>query len=135
MNRVLPLIDMPKVKEEYMRPPKRGFDYLKDVTRAIKDHLDKLTNAHNTATQQVGPSIASEDTIAISNYMHHITGTNTINTIKPPAFHSGPIALIADAGFSLGTGGNIAIAGGPYSVGQHVSLVYDDKLGMWYPSA
>ncbi len=135
MNKVIAPVQLPKVTAADLYPPKRGFPYLTQLKQTLEEHINKLTQAHNTATQQVGPPIASDTTIAVSNYMHHVTGTNAISTIKPSPGHSGPIALIADGAFSLTTGGNIAIAGGPYTAGQHVSLVYDDQMGMWFPSA
>ena len=133
MNKVIPPINLPIVRMEHLRPPMRGLNYLRDFTRAIKDHIDKLTTAANTATQGVGPAIASATTISVSNAMHHITGTNTINTITPSPGFSGGIDLIADGAFSLGTAGNIAIAKGPFGVGESVRLVWDDIQQMWYP--
>ena len=76
---------------------------------------------------------ASAATVQLSTAVTHVTGTNTITTLTPGTGFSGVAWLIADGAFSLGTGGNIALARGPYTVGQAVKVVYDSSTGMWYP--
>jgi hypothetical protein len=133
MNKVIKKLTLPKVEPRDLYPPKRGIDFLVKLRRAIEDHVNEMTDAHNTATQQVGPAIVAADTIAVSNAMHPITGAGTINTITPSPGFSGPIFLLAKGAFSLGATGNIAIAKGPFQAGEHISLAYNDLEGLWYP--
>ena len=133
MNKVIRLLELPKVKPEHLRPPHRGLHYFSDLTKALESRINELLTAHNTATQGVGPAITSAPTISVSNAIHPVSGTATVTTITASPGFSGPIYLLAKGAFSLGTGGNIAVAKGPFSAGEHVALVYNDLEGMWYP--
>lgn len=78
-------------------------------------------------------TVASDTSVNLSTAVTHVTGTNTITTITPGSGFSGVAWLIADDAFSLGTGGNIALARGPYTPGQAVKVVYDPTTATWYP--
>lgn len=78
-------------------------------------------------------TVASGASVNLSTAVTHVTGTSTVTTITPGPGFSGVAWLIADGAFSLGTGGNIALARGPYTVGQAVKMVYDPNTATWYP--
>jgi hypothetical protein len=103
-------------------------------SRYLNKKLNEFQEQSNTQVQGVGATIASTATITVSAAIHHITGANTITTINAPAGFSGPVHLLADGAFSLGIGGNINLARGPYSVGQVAILVYDPATAMWSPN-
>lgn len=80
---------------------------------------------------KVGAVLASAATIAPTHPIHHISGTAEITTITLPwTGFIGEITLIADAAFTLATGGNIAVALTAVA-NQAVDLVFDGTL--WYP--
>lgn len=87
----------------------------------------------NAINLQVGPAIASADTISPSSPAHHITGTATINTISVPAGWIGMWIFIPDGLYKLGTSGNIAIASNAV-VGRPMFMVYDAGTQLFYPS-
>lgn len=95
--------------------------------------LAPIVSQLNGQTQGIS-TLASAGTIAPSTTVTHITGVATISTITPPSGFSGLAWLIADGAFSLTTGGNIALARGPYTVGQVVTLIYDPATALWYPN-
>lgn len=103
-------------------------------SRYLNRKLNEFQEQSNTQVQGVGATIASSATITVSAAIHHVTGSDTITTINAPAGFSGPVHLLADGTFSLGTGGNINLARGPYSVGQVAIVVYDPATGMWSPN-
>lgn len=133
MNKVLTRIVMPNFHEKEMQPPERGRRFLSEFVKKAQEGFDTVMQVVNTGVQGVGPSIASADKIAVSNAIHHITGTATVNTITPSPGHSGPVFLVSDDGFSVGTGGNIGMAK-TYSAGQMAHLAFDDVKQMWYPA-
>jgi hypothetical protein len=109
--------------------------WARDFTLKGKGTLGDMTTQLNTQVQGIGQPLASANTITVSSAIHHVTGSAMINQINPAGNgFSGPIWLIADGGFTLGTGGNIALARGPFNVGQSVQLVYDPAIGSgtWY---
>lgn len=107
--------------------------YDRDLLDELRSHFREITNQLNSQVQTFGKPIMASPTISLSNALHHITGTATIETIKAPNGFSGPVWLIADAAFQLGTSGNIALAQGPFTVGQAVQVAFDNGTGKWYP--
>ena len=95
------------------------------VIDPVQTKVNGLTSGFSTAS--------SSSTVQLSTAVTHVTGTNTITNLTPGQGFSGVAWLIADGAFSLGTGGNIALARGPYTVGQAVKVIYDSSTGMWYP--
>lgn len=94
-----------------------------------------IQNNVNSFAAGVGAAIASTTTIAPTNAVHHITGTNAIATITVPAGFpdGGRLVLIPDAAFTFTTAGNIAkTATGVVSEAMY--LTYDRTAVKWYPS-
>jgi len=89
--------------------------------------------SHNANTEHVGPGLASATTISPSHPVHHVTGTAAIQTISLPPGMTGPLRIIPDAAFTLGTSGNIAKATTAI-VGQVLILTYDPETTKWYPN-
>lgn len=83
----------------------------------------------------VGPVLASDTTITITHPIHHVSGTAAINTIAPPyTGFVGTITLIADAAFTMATGGTSGSAIGTAVTAvasQALDMVYDGST--WYP--
>lgn len=77
----------------------------------------------------VGAILASSATITITSPIHHVSGTEQITTIVPPATgFLGNITLIADGAFTFATGGTApnAISTALTAVAsQCVDLVHD----------
>ena len=106
-----------------------------EQTRYLQTTLQNIKQQLNTQVQGVGSVLASAAAITISSAIHHVSGVATISTINAPTGFSGPIWLVADGAFAITTGGNIALARGPFTVGQVVMLVFDPAAGSgtWYP--
>jgi hypothetical protein len=98
----------------------------------VQQHMNTFRDQMNNITQGVDTQ-ASAGTVIISKAITHITGANTISTLTPPSDFGGVAWLIADGAFSITTGGNIALARGPYTVGQAVKLIFDPTTTTWYP--
>lgn len=85
-----------------------------------------------------GLDIAAASSISVTNMFHRITGSGTITTITPPAgwqnFALGPLVLYAVAGFSLATGGNVAVDLSVQPQGIAV-LFYSPTVGAWAGTA
>jgi hypothetical protein len=103
-------------------------------TRYLQTTIQNIKNQLNTQVQGVGAALASAATITISSAIHHVTGVAAISTINAPTGFSGPIWLVADGAFAITTGGNIALARGPFTVGQVVMIVFDPSTSLWYPA-
>lgn len=99
--------------------------------RQLAQWAQDVSNTVND--QQIGQAIASASTISPSYPIHHVTGTATIQTINMPAGMTGPLHLIPDGVWALGTSGNIAKASTAV-VGQVMHLHYDPTTSKWYPS-
>ena len=109
-------------------------EWVHTSTKYLNGRLNEFKEQLNTQVQGVGAVIPSAATITVSAAIHHVSGGATITTINAPSGFSGPVHLLSDGGFSLGTGGNINLARGPYSVGQLAIVVYDPATGMWSPN-
>lgn len=90
---------------------------------------------------ETGPALASATTVIwpINCSVAHVTGTTTIETIHllgmqaPTRIFAGPIMLIADAPFALGSTGNILPRhNNPRSVHEAITLYYDSGSTTWY---
>jgi hypothetical protein len=93
-----------------------------------------------TLAEYLGTAIAAAATIAPTSLVTHITGTAaTVNTITEPSgcrVSNGQVCeikLISDAGFLMGTGGNISVAKTTVT-GQMYVLAYDNNTSKWYPT-
>jgi hypothetical protein len=117
----------------------RDFRSFRDRVKAIFDvqnnynqqFFQNLVQAINNNAQNYGANIAAAATIHPTTFMHLVTGTATITTIVPPAGFNGQLALIAQAGFSTATGGNISRAV-TVAAGQFLMLVYLPPTSTWY---
>ena len=110
-----------------------GRKYDADLSIALSGYFRQVNAQLNSQVQGFGAAIASATTITLTNANHHITGTNAVKTINVPAAFSGPVFLVADGAFSLTTGGNIAVAAGPFTAGQLVVLSFDPAKNTWAP--
>ncbi len=103
---------------------------------AAKDFRLPSTARANFLNQGIGAALASGTTIAPTNFITHVTGTTTIQTITVPAAFSligGELVLIPDGLWSTGTSGNIAIATTGV-VSKALTMRYDPITAKWYPS-
>lgn len=104
-------------------------EYLSLLGKYHYDQFNTLIRGHNQNTQGLGDQIASADTIRITQPMHVITGTGTINTIIPPKGFNAMLMLFADNetnGFHLGPNGNIWIDA-PTPVQNYTIMCYTPK--------
>lgn len=83
----------------------------------------------------VGPVLASSATVTPTHPIHHVSGTESVTTIPPPfTGFVGTLTLIADAAFTMATGGTSGSAIGTavtMVASQAIDLVYDGTT--WYP--
>ena len=105
------------------------YRYLIEV-HAVTENLMKTIGV-NLTPNAWAPSVASAATIEPLAAIQPISGTTTVTTIN-----AGPGAtrftLLAEAGFALATGGNIAAAATvPIGTAVEVYLNHNDNL--WYP--
>jgi len=81
-------------------------------------------------------TIASSSTIAPTNSITFISGTNAIDTITVPSpisLGGGYITLIPTAAFTTTTAGNIALASTAVAY-KALTMFYDAGTTKWYPS-
>ncbi len=110
-------------------------DYFQQYSRSLKDYLERVARIVNTATQTQGADLPATADVRITNYQHRITGGGTItNIITMPNLNASHIALVSLDGFSLGTGGNIALAKTTVP-GQGVMVLWEPVSQLWYPVA
>lgn len=141
MNQPQPAFQLPRVPKlangtdfhSLQGAIKTAQQWMNQHTLYLQDYMGKIQQQVNSQVQSVGAALVSGATITISAPTHHITGTGTITMINPPSGFSGPIWLIADAGFSVNTGGNIAAAVN-VTINKHLCLVFDPTTALWYPS-
>lgn len=83
----------------------------------------------------VGPILASSNTIVPTHPIHHVSGTEAITNITLPwTGFVGTLTLIADAAFTMATGGTAGSAIGTAVTavaGQALDMVFDGAT--WYP--
>jgi|SRR5688572_4885682 len=83
----------------------------------------------------VGPVLVSSASMTITHPIHHVSGTESVTTIVPPfTGFVGTITLIADAAFTMTTGGTSGSAIGTavtMVAGQAIDMVHDGAA--WYP--
>lgn len=114
---------------------KHLYRWARERTSSDNKTLGDMQSQLNSQVQSYGAALDSTGgTLALTNPNHHVTGTGAVATIDPPAGFSGPVFLVADGAFSLVTGGNIAVAAGPFTVNQLVELDYDPATNQWYPA-
>lgn len=111
-------------------PSKDAFQ--NDLLRALNAFHFELTAQLNTQVQGPGAPVASGDAIYVSSPIHHVTGTAEINRIEAPVGFTGPVWLIADGGWTLGTSGNIGSPATP-KANTVLMVVYDGYK--WFPAA
>lgn len=136
MNRPTPAYNPPSKPE--FRPDFKtwwaDFDrWLDKYVAYLFTNMKLYVQQLNTGGQGFAPaSVASASTIEIAYYLTHISGSTTVSTILTPPGFSGQIVLIADAGFSTNTAGNISAAKA-VPAGQALILNYDPVATKWYP--
>jgi hypothetical protein len=84
-------------------------------------------------------TIASGTTIAPTQYITHISGTTTIQTITAPTPFAqtnggGCLILVFDGVAPWNAAGNIFVAGTPTTAGTSVEFCYDNATSKFYPS-
>lgn len=97
-------------------------------------YLQRLQSSFNQSAQGFGQNVTSAATIRVTDFMHIITGSAAISNILPPMNFNGFLALIAQTGFTLTTGGNIAQANG-VPANALALLIYFPPTGIWYTIA
>lgn len=108
--------------------------YLRHWQESLRLYLNQVNTVINTGVMGEGPDIASASTIQVSHYIHRLTGAVTIQTVqKPINLPPSHIVLIAMAGISFGTAGNIA-AGKTLVAGEAVMLTWHAVSGKWHPT-
>jgi hypothetical protein len=106
--------------------------YLTQLQSYQAGFLSRVIQGVNTTSQGQGPDIQAADTIQMSAWLHKIIGPGTVRTILPPSNFAGFLTLCAPdpseglPGFSLGTGGNIAI--------NKVIKVSEGAVLFWHPA-
>jgi hypothetical protein len=110
------------------------FTWARDLTNSLNTIFGNIQDQINSQVQTFGDALDSRSgTLMLTNPNHHVTGTGTVTEILPPSQFSGPVFLVADGAFSLGTGGNIGLAAGPFTPGQLITLTYDQIEEKWFP--
>lgn len=79
-------------------------------------------------------AIAAATTITPLRTVQPVTGSATIDTIDVPTIFGSVVTLLAEAGFNLATGGNIAAAKA-VGVGEAVTLYFNVRDNLWYPES
>lgn len=129
-----PSFDIP-MHSDYKTFVKYVENYLvNQLAQYQQQFFQQVVNILNTGTQAFGKDLPATSTLNITNWAHRITTAGTITVITPPNGYQSFIVLLAVAPFSLGTGGNIAIAKGPFNIGEHVHLVFSPIDNLWYPA-
>jgi hypothetical protein len=87
-----------------------------------------LVGGRTTTTR--GQPLVAGTIINVERAVHHVSGTGVLVTIIPPwPGFTGQVTLIADDGFTLNTGGNVALPGEAGRL-RPCTLKYDGSL--WY---
>lgn len=146
LERAIP--DPPRSSRDAAGVERRRENYDQELQRALKESLQDIINQLNSQVQGTGADIVAAENIRVTNAIHHVTGSATIRTIELPfeqigmasissitrnrkqTGFTGPIWLVSQGGFSLGTGGNISAAK-TTSPGDCVNLVYCGQ--QWHP--
>lgn len=145
---------MPFQSEEYTPPslPEvqsnlRTFEDVRTAVGKIMEYLQRVQAAHvqyfqhlrenlNQSATTQGPDVASGPTITVTQFMHVVTGNQTVQVIIPPRHFAGQLMLVSQDGFSLGTNGNISLFAGQtinfLGPGAHVLLTYVPSKQLWY---
>lgn len=118
MNRQLP-------RPVIITPPKDR------TSAALLASLNGLISQVNSQVQGVGTVLASAPTLALTNAIHHVSGTAAIKNIMPTGGFTGPVWLIPDGLWTTVTGGNIGL-GTIAVVGKALTMVFDGTK--WWPS-
>lgn len=86
----------------------------------------------NTLLTSYGPDLASAASITVTNQIHQITGSASIETITLPSgsIAVGPLMLYARDGFTLTTGGNVTPAAS-VAAGHGALGVFHPALNLW----
>jgi hypothetical protein len=109
-------------------------DYLQRQQQYNVQYFTQLRYNMNQAATEQGADIPSAASINVTNFMHVVTGTATIQTIIPPPNFAGQLMLISQDGFSLATGGNISLFNSPNFLagGAHILLTWVPSKGIWF---
>ena len=84
----------------------------------------------------LGNSIVSASSITPTHDVHHLTGTNTINTIVPPSpDFCGMVTFIVEESCSFtSSGGNIARSVSVSVTLTALQFIYNPNTSKWYPN-
>ena len=109
---------------------------LNDRVKAFWEYWDRFYNYTKDYLNRVDPTpvtaVAAAASITPLRQVQPISGTANIDTLAVPSIFGDVATLLAEAGFNLVTGGNIAAAKtlGP---GEAVTLYLNVRDGLWYP--
>lgn len=124
MNRAIPEPELPTLPKEL-----RAYD--RDLRQKLKTWASAVTSQLNTQSQGVGAALTAGTTLNVTNHIHSVGGTATIQNIVAPAGFTGTVVLLPTALWSTGTGGNIAFATTAV-VGKALHMTFDGTK--WNPS-
>ncbi len=111
----------------------RALSYFPRVIEYFQDYFKtQLLPQLNSDVYGFGADIASAATISFTSEIHLVTGSVTIATINvPTGFTGGGLTLAAKDGFSVTTGGNIALAQ-TVNAGHAIMLSWHPVQNLWY---
>src|SRR5271163_1119376 len=104
--------------------------YDNNLEKNLKSWATAVTAQMNSQTQSVGAVLKSTGTVALTNPIHHVSGTQAIATLTAPSGFTGPVWLIADGLWTTITTGNISQAITAV-VGYSYQFIFDGSI--WYP--
>ena len=123
-----------------LQPQSSFKEWLQEVTNSFTNYVqynltywtEDVLPQVNTLEFGYGDDIESAAAITVSNLIHRVTGTATIENIQLPAgsIAVGPVMLWAKDGFSLGSSGNITPAQS-VAAGHGVIMAYHTALQTW----
>lgn len=111
----------------------RAIEWIRNFTQYVNNYINQdLLLPLNSDLFGFGADIPSAAAINPTNRIHLVTGGAAISTINPPSnFGGGLLVLAARDGFSVTTGGNIAIAQN-VPLGHAIFLSYLPTINRWY---
>jgi hypothetical protein len=88
---------------------------------------------NNLGIDEPGAALASTSALTLTNSVHHVTGTASIDFVGGPGAAGGAVRLIADGAWRLTAAGNIGAAI-TMTPGTSITLWYDLPTARWYPN-
>lgn len=111
----------------------RAIEWIRNFTQYVNNYINQdLLLPLNSDLFGFGADIPSAAAINPTNRIHLVTGAAAISTINPPSnFGGGLLVLAARDGFSVTTGGNIALAQA-IPANHAIFLSYLPTINRWF---